>query len=68
MKWVMPYLKEYFMNIRSFRTARALSLPLLNLRGREYLEVKYRLVWFREDHPDWSIETELVSYGCLSLR
>jgi len=47
--------------MRSFKTTKGTELPLLNLRGREYLEVKYRLVWFREDHPDWSIETELIS-------
>lgn len=49
------------MAMRSFKTTKGTELPLLNLRGKEYLEVKYRLVWFREDHPDWSIETELVS-------
>lgn len=49
------------MNIRSYKTSKGTELPLLNLRGKEYLEVKYRLVWFREDHPDWSIETELIS-------
>jgi uncharacterized protein (DUF3820 family) len=46
---------------RSFKTDKGTELPLLNLRGKEYLEVKYRLVWFREDHPDWAIETELIS-------
>ena len=46
---------------RSFKTSKGTELPLLNLRGKEYLEVKYRLVWFREDHPDWSIETELIN-------
>lgn len=47
--------------MRNFKTAKGTELPLLNLRGKEYLEVKYRLVWFREDHPDWSIETDLVN-------
>lgn len=47
--------------MRNYKTAKGTELPLLNLRGKEYLEVKYRLVWFREDHPDWSIETELKS-------
>lgn len=47
--------------MRHYRTSKGTELPLLNLRGKEYLEVKYRLVWFREDHPDWSIETELLS-------
>lgn len=46
---------------RMYRTPKGTELPLLNLRGREYLEVKYRIVWFREDHPDWAIETELLS-------
>lgn len=46
---------------RNYKTSKGTELPLLNLRGRQYLEVKYRLVWFREDHPDWSIETELIS-------
>lgn len=46
---------------RSYKTTKGTELPLLNLKGKEYLEVKYRLVWFREDHPDWSIETELMN-------
>jgi hypothetical protein len=46
---------------KTYRTAKGTELPLLDLRGRDYLEVKYRLVWFREEHSDWAIETELVS-------
>jgi hypothetical protein len=46
---------------RTYKTAKGTELPLLNLRGKEYLEVKYRLVWFREEHPEWAIETELLS-------
>lgn len=49
------------MIMRSYKTSKGTELPLLNLRGKQYLEVKFRLVWFREDHPDWSIETELLS-------
>ena len=34
---------------------------LVNLNGRgEYLEVKWRLVWLRTEHPEAQIETELV--------
>jgi hypothetical protein len=34
---------------------------LVNLNGRgEYLEVKWRLLWLRTEHPEASIETELV--------
>lgn len=28
--------------------------------GREYLPVAYRLVWFRDEHPDWGIDTRPV--------
>ncbi len=28
--------------------------------GRTYLPVSARIVWFRQEHPDWSIETEAV--------
>jgi hypothetical protein len=30
---------------------------------QQYLQVAHRLVWFREEHPDWSIETERVEYS-----
>lgn len=34
---------------------------LVNLNGKgEYLEVKWRLLWLRTEHPDAVIETELV--------
>lgn len=32
---------------------------LIDIKGKQYLEVKWRLVWFREDHPDWGIETSI---------
>jgi hypothetical protein len=28
--------------------------------GRDYLPVAQRLVWFREDHPDWGLETKPI--------
>ena len=46
---------------RHFITPKGTDLPLLNLRGQDYLEVKFRLVWFREQHPNWSIETSFVN-------
>lgn len=33
---------------------------MMKLKGKDYLEVKWRLVWFREDHPDYGIHTELI--------
>lgn len=44
----------------SFKTAKGTELPILNLRGKEYLQVMHRLVWFREEHPEWSIESEII--------
>lgn len=39
-------------------------LRRMNVRGRDvdYLDVKWRLVWLRSDHPDAHITTELVSH------
>jgi len=34
---------------------------LTKLQGKDYLEVKWRLVWFRETHPAGAITTELVA-------
>lgn len=41
------------------KTQKGTELPLLDLRGKKYLQVAHRLVWFREEKPDWSIETEV---------
>lgn len=30
---------------------------IINLKGKEYLPVSARLIWFRQEHPDWSIIT-----------
>ncbi len=49
--------------MKTFKTKGGTELHLLNLRGKDYLEVKYRLVWLREEHPDYTIETEFVERG-----
>jgi hypothetical protein len=36
------------------------SRYLTQISGRDYLEVKWRLLWLRTQHPDASIETEMV--------
>lgn len=35
---------------------------LISLKGKAYLEVKWRLVWFRMEHPEWGISTQLVKF------
>ena len=41
------------------------ELPMLDLRGKPYLQVAHRLVWFREEHSDWAIETEMVEHDAM---
>jgi hypothetical protein len=46
---------------------------LIRVRGgQQYLPVAARLVWFREDHPDWSIETHPlhldIEGGCVVFQ
>ena len=32
----------------------------MQLKGKDYMMVHQRLIWFREDHPMWGIETDVV--------
>jgi hypothetical protein len=44
------------------------SRHLTKVGGADYLEVKWRLVWLRQSHPDAVIETDLVSHeGAFAL-
>ena len=36
---------------------------LSNIKGNQYLEVKWRLLWFRTEHPEGEIQTELVEFS-----
>lgn len=33
------------------------------VKGRDYLEVKWRIAWMRSEHPDAILDTELVSHN-----
>lgn len=46
--------------MRSFKTPGGTELQFIDLKGKAYLSVQNRVVWFREEHKDWSIETEFV--------
>lgn len=46
--------------MKIFKTPKGTELPILDLRGKDYLQVAHRLVWFRETHPEWSISTEFI--------
>lgn len=49
--------------MESFNTPKGTELPLINLKGKPYLQVQHRLIWFREEHPDWSISTEIRDFN-----
>jgi hypothetical protein len=38
------------------------SKYLTDLRGRDYLEVKWRLLWLRTEHPEAVVQTDLVKH------
>lgn len=44
------------MEAKSFDASRYLT----TVNGRDYLEVKWRLLWLRSEHPDAMVSTELV--------
>lgn len=46
--------------MKTFKTPKGTELPIMDMRGKDYLQVAHRLVWFRQEHPDWAIETELL--------
>ncbi len=35
---------------------------MIDLKGKDYLQVMWRLVWFREEHADWRITTQLIEH------
>ena len=45
-----------------FKTSQGLELPFLNLKGKQYLLVAHRLVWFRSEKPDWAIITKVTHF------
>jgi hypothetical protein len=44
----------------SVKTTKGTELPLMQLQGKFYMQVQWRVVWFKEEKPTWSIETELL--------
>jgi|694.fasta_scaffold02549_37 hypothetical protein len=47
--------------MKTFNTPKGSQLQIIQLKGKDYLQVAQRLIWFREEHPDWSITTEAVT-------
>lgn len=49
---------------KSFKTEKGTELPLLNLKGKEYLQIMHRLVWFKERYPESKglIKTQMIEH------
>lgn len=47
--------------MRSFKTPKGTELPIMDIKGKDYLQAAPRIVWFREENPKWGIETEFLS-------
>lgn len=41
---------------------------ITQIKGKDYLEVKWRIVWFRDEHPKGSILTEIASTDPLIIK
>lgn len=50
-------------------TAKGTEFPIMDIKGKPYLQVAYRIAWFREEHPDWGIRTsvKLLDDGVSSI-
>lgn len=49
-------------------TKKGTKLPLMKISGNDYLQPAYRLVWMREEHPDWSIDTTFIDFTNTGVR
>lgn len=58
------------MSIKDARAAANVGLPTMPIKGKKYVMVKDRVKAFRDQFPDWRIETELVYHdeGCAIFR
>lgn len=45
---------------KTFTTPKGSTVPLTNLKGKDYLMVAYRLIWFTEEVPSFDIHTEFL--------
>ena len=46
--------------MKTFTTPKGTILEIQNIKGKDYLNVAQRLVWFREEKPTYGIETMLL--------
>lgn len=35
---------------------------LIKLKGKDYLQVMWRICWMRDEHPSWQVSTEMIHF------
>ncbi len=49
------------MSENNVTTKKGTTLPLMNLKGKPYMQVAHRIVWFNEEVKSYSITSEFIS-------
>lgn len=45
---------------RVFKTPKGTELPLMNLKGKEYMQIMYRWMWFEEENERYDVSTDFI--------
>ena len=48
--------------MKKIKTKKGTELEAIDLKGKDYLNVQARLIWFRDDCPNYKIITSLIQY------
>lgn len=46
--------------MKIFKTPKGTELQVMDIHGKDYLQVNQRIIWFREEKPSWGIETKSI--------
>lgn len=46
--------------MKTFKTAKGTELQVMSLKGKDYMMVQQRLLWFVEENPRYDIQTDFV--------
>ena len=46
---------------KTFTTKAGSKLPIMSLKGKDYMQVAQRLVWFVEENPNYTINSEFIT-------
>lgn len=52
--------------MKTVKTKKGNELPLMNLKGKDYLMVAYRLQWLSDDYDNYTVDTEMVQVTDIS--